>query len=363
MKRRKINIFTLSFIDCITCGLGAIILLFMIVNARSSVQRNEVTKELRGEVERLEREVLIGTKQLVEVRNILEETIEEFVKTEGLSRLVLKTLKEKKSELASYENDTLATKEHINRLKADLLSLEEERKRLEGGSTSKDDYGSKVRRFLGEGDRQYLTDLKVGGKRIFILVDTSASMLDETIVGVIRRRNLADNEKIRSDKWQHLVSSIDWLTTQIPSSSMFQVYAFNETAEPLIKGTEGKWLDASDIDQLDGVVKHLRRTVPQKGTSLVNAFRALQRMTPPPDNIFLLTDSLPTMGEKRSWGKRVSGEKRLSLFNDAVRVLDLKVPVNVILYPMEGDPFASSAYWQLAMVSQGSFFCPSRDWP
>jgi len=363
MKHRKISVFSLSFIDCITCGLGAIILLFVIVNARSSVQRNEITKDLRGEVERLEREVLIGTKHLVEVRNTLEETIEELVKTQGLSRQVIKTIEEKKIELASYENDTLATREHINRLKADLKSLEEELKRLEAGSTSRDDYGSKLRRFAGEGDRQYLTDLKMGGKRIFILVDTSASMLDDTIVGVIRRRNFADEQKVRSDKWQHAVSSIDWLTTQIPPDSKFQVYIFNETAVPLIEGTQGKWLDASDIDQLDGVVKRLRKVVPQKGTSLLNAFSAIRTMTPLPDNIFLLTDSLPTVGKEKPWRKRVSGKKRLSLFNDSVRVLPLQVPVNIILYPMEGDPIASSAYWRLAMITQGSFFCPSRDWP
>ena len=57
MKRRKMNVFSISFIDCITCGLGAIILLFVIVNARSAVHRNEVTKDLRGEVERWEKEV------------------------------------------------------------------------------------------------------------------------------------------------------------------------------------------------------------------------------------------------------------------------------------------------------------------
>ena len=40
MKRRTVNVFSLSFIDCICCGLGAIILLFVIVNAKSAVQRN-----------------------------------------------------------------------------------------------------------------------------------------------------------------------------------------------------------------------------------------------------------------------------------------------------------------------------------
>jgi hypothetical protein len=86
-------------------------------------------------------------------------------------------------------------------------------------------------------------------------------------------------------------------------------------------------------------------------------------MTPTPDNIFLLTDSLPTMGKDKPWKKNVSEKKRLRLFNEAVRILPSRIPVNVILYHMEGDPAAASAYWRLAMVTNGSFFSPSRDWP
>ncbi len=39
------------------------------------------------------------------------------------------------------------------------------------------------------------------------------------------------------------------------------------------------------------------------------------------------------------------------------------VPVNVILFPMEGDPMAASSYWKLAMRSGGSFLSPPEDWP
>jgi hypothetical protein len=363
MKRRTINIFSLAFIDCITCGLGAIILLFVIINARTIYQRNEVTIDLRSEVDRMEKEVLQGKKNLVEVRNTLEQTVEEIVETQGLSRQLIKIFEEKKIELASYENDTLATREHVNRLKADLKSLEEDLKRLKAGAKTRDDEGSKLRRFPGQGDRQYLTDLKTGGKRIFILVDASASMLDETIVGIIRRRNLADQQKLRSAKWQQAVSSIDWLTTQLPPTSKFQVYAFNERAVALIEGTESKWLDAGNVEQLNKVVERLRRVVPQKGTSLVKAFQAMRLMRPKPDNIFLLTDGLPTMGSGKPRRKKVSGKKRLNLFNEAVRVLPQGVPVNVILYHLEGDPGAASAFWRLAAATRGSFFSPSRDWP
>ena len=363
MKRRQVNVFSLSFLDIITCGLGSIILLFVIVNAKSAVQRDVVTSDLRAEVDLRERQVLAGKKDLVEARNALEQTLAQLVQTEGLSREVIETLAEKRIEVADRKNETLATKKHVNKQKADLKSLEEELQRLRAGAKTQDEMGSKLRKFPGQGDRQYLTDLKMGGNRIFILVDTSASMLDETVVGIIRRRNLDDREKLRSAKWQQAVKTIDWLTTQLPSTSKFQVYTFNETAAPLVAITRGTWMETGNVDRLNETVDQLRKVVPEKGTSLLNAFKAIAEMQPAPDNIFLLTDSLPTMGAGKPWRKRVSGDKRLSLFNEAIRRLPSRVPVNIILYPMEGDPLAADAYWRLAKNTRGSFFCPSKDWP
>jgi hypothetical protein len=363
MKNRRLSVFSLSFLDCICCGLGAVILLFVIVNAKSAAYRDEVTSDLRGEVSRMEREVLDGKKDLIEARNTLEKILEQLAKTEGLSRRIIELIREKKVELAYFENETLASKAHINKLKADLKSLEADVRRLEAGSKEDDEYGSKLRRFPGVGDRQYLTDLKMGGNRIFMLVDASASMLADTIVQIIRRRNLKDMEKLKSEKWQQAVATIDWLITHLPLTSRFQVYTFNDSASPLIEGTRGSWLDAGNVDRLDETVDRLRKVIPQKGTSLVNALDALREMRPSPDNIFLLTDSLPTMGARKPLSKRVSGKKRLKLFKEAVQKLPSGVPVNVIMYPMEGDPLAASVFWRLAAETNGSFFCPSRDWP
>jgi hypothetical protein len=363
MKRKRLNVFSLSFLDIITCGLGAIILLFVLVNAKSAARRDSVVSDLRAEVNRIENQVLEGEKQLIMARNELEKTLIELAETRGLSRQVIETIEERKIELADRDKDTLASKSHVNQLKADLKSLEEDVKRLRAGAKARDELGTKLRPFPGQGDRQYLTDLKMGGNRIFILVDSSASMLDETVVGVIRRRNLAVKEKLKSPKWRQTVATIEWLTTQLLPTSQFQAYYFNETAAPLITGTGGTWLNTGDIGTLDKTVAAMRKLVPEKGTSLLNAFNAIGKIKPVPDNIFLLSDSLPTMGEKKPWGKRVSGKKRLSLFYEAIRRLPARIPVNIILYPMEGDPFAASAFWKLARDSGGSFFCPSRDWP
>jgi hypothetical protein len=362
MKRRSINVFNLSFLDIITCGLGAIILLFVLVNAKSTVRRDSITSDFRAEVDRMEMEVLKGKKDLVQARNTMDQTEAQLVQTQGLSRRIIELLEQKKIELTDRENDTLATKAHVNKLKADLKSLEEDLKRLKAGAKTEDDMGTRLRKFPGHGDRQYLTDLKMGGRRIFILVDASASMLDETIVGVLRKRNLNPTEKTKSAKWQQAVATVNWLATQLPQTSKFQIYTFNETAAPVLKGTRGTWLDAGNVDQLNQAADGVRGVVPEKGTSLLNAFTAMHQMKPKPDNIFLLTDGLPTMGASKPWGKMVSSKKRYSLFTKAIRKRP-QAPVNIILYPMEGDPLAPSAYWKLAKVSRGSFFSPAKDWP
>ncbi len=361
MKRRKLTVFSISFIDCICCGLGAIILLFVVVNSQNTAERQRVTAELASETNRWEQEVLEGRRNLVQARNSLEDLTAELAKTEGLSRKILQAFSEKRRELADRDQQTLARREHLDKLKADLTSLEEDVKRLQAGAKREEELGRNLRPFPGQGDRQYLTGLKMGGQRILILVDGSASMLDETVVGVIRRRNMSAAEKLRAPKWRQAVATVDWLTANLPPDSRFQIYVFNESAAPLLEG--GTWIEARDVDRLNQAVEKLRRQPPEKGTSLMNAFEAAARMSPAPDNLFLLTDGLPTMGRDKPWGSRVSADKRLSLFREAVKRLPAGLPVNTILFPMEGDPMAASEFWRLAVDTRGAFMCPAKDWP
>ena len=94
-----------------------------------------------------------------------------------------------------------------------------------------------------------------------------------------------------------------------------------------------------------------------------HAFAVIDRLPERPDNIILLTDGLPTMKTSKPMGYKVSSKKRFGYFRSAVSQLPSGIPVNVILYPMEGDPRAASAFWRLAIETRGSYFCPARDWP
>jgi Mg-chelatase subunit ChlD len=363
MARRKAEVFSLSFLDVIACGFGAIVLFYTIIAAQAGVQRQERNDDLQAEVDRLEEEVLEGYKNLVELRNSLEST-DEAVPAEGLAARIIEEKERLIQQLAEAEKDTLSRREAIERLKQDLKSLEEGTRRLSAGTPSPGQPGTRIKGFVGSGDRQYLTGLKVGGERILILVDVSASMMDETVVNVIRLRNMPETRRMAAGKWRRAVGTVDWLTSQLPGKSKFQVYAFNTQAKALVAGSDGKWLDAGDAGALNDALQALRAVVPQDGTSLENAFNAAAALAPRPDNIIVVTDGLPTQGAAPpAVRKTVDGEARLRLFERAIGKLPSGVPVNVILLPMEGDPLAPGAWWTLARRSNGSFLSPARDWP
>jgi hypothetical protein len=362
-RRRETNIFSLSLLDCICCGFGALILFHMIIASRSGRQYEKVTETLQAEVDKRRKDVLEGKDRLVELRNSFREIEEKRAAAQGLSTRILETLKQIEAELAIYDGQTVAQREHVNKLKADLKSLEEGTKRYSGGTPSQEVPGRNVRSFVGDGDRQYLTGLKVGGKRIFFLADASSSMLAEDIVNAVRRHLFPPATRLRARKWRHAVRSVDWLAAQMPREAQFQLYVFNTRARPVLAGTDGVWLAAKDGATVDKAIVALGQTAPDGGTSLFHAFAAAAAMNPPPDNIILLTDGLPTQGEEPPGRRTVSGKERLRHFDRALDELPRGVPVNVILFPMEGDPMATPAFWKLAMASRGSFMTPSSAWP
>jgi Mg-chelatase subunit ChlD len=362
MARRKTEVFGLSFLDCICCGFGATILIYMVLNSGAKDRSDKELAPLKSETDRLEQQVLEGQANLVELRNTFELIRQQRATAQGLSTRLVDVVHQSREELATFEKDTIAQREHLNKLQADLRSLEEGAKRLSGGIKSREVPGDKVRSFVGDGDRQYLTGLKVGGKRILFLVDASASMLADTIVNAVRRRYLPEADRVRADKWRKAVRAVDWLSAQVPRDAQFQIYVFNTKARPILAGTDGTWLGTRD-GKLDQAVANLRGTAPEGGTSLQAAFAVAAAMSPPPDNILLLTDGLPTQGLTAPSGRTVSGKERLRIFDRALRALPPGIPVNILLYPMEGDPMAAPAFWKLAIATRGSFLTPSKDWP
>ena len=360
-KKRDFTTFNLSFLDIMSCGFGAVILVFLIMNHSIEQQSQELNQNLLSEVNMLEEDVADGDEGLVRLRNTLSEVDLQMVEAQGLATRITEDKDNYEALIEDRKRDGFTDRSDIDTLKAEVQSLEKEVKKLR--EASREDSGTSARTFIGDGNRQYLTGLNLGGRHIAILLDVSSSMLADKLVQIIRLRNMGDDVQRRADKWTRSLNTVDWLTAQLPVGSKYQVITFNTKAKAALPGTDGKWLEVANQAQLEKMSTQLRKIIPSGGTSLENAFIALQRLSPAPDNIFLLTDGLPTQGASPPRGSKVSGKARQQLYRQAIKQLPGNVPVNIILAPMEGDPMAASELWQLAQVSNGSFLSPSRDWP
>lgn len=354
--RQPFSTFSLSFLDIMSCGFGAIVLLFIIIRHDADVQIEVVTQDRSAEVKLLEEDITHGQEQLVRVRNSIAALDQELVETQGAARRIDERIELARRQLLELDQ---SSPQDVDSLELELASLRQRLETLQAEAQSGDD----MQRFLGQGQRQYLTGLKLGGARVLILVDSSASMLDHTLVNIIRRRNMSDDVKRSSPKWQRTVNTVRWLTAQLPAHSTFQIYAFNTGYQSMVNDSEGHWLSLADAANLETAMTNLQSVVPEGGTSLENVFLSIQNFEQLPDNIYLITDGLPTQGREAPRRGTISGRERERLFVSAVDNLPAGIPVNIILMPMEGDPMAAASFWKLAQATNGAFLTPSEDWP
>jgi len=360
-KRRETNVFSLSFLDIMSCGFGAVILIFVVIQHGSVATPQESNLQMMAEIKRIEIEVLNETENLVQLKNTVQQRDDEIATTEEAIITIIQQIKALEQQIAAVLENGASNDKSIEELKSDLKQLEQEAASLE--SSVNEQTGSDARSFVGDGDRQYLSGVHLGGEHILILLDASASMLDKTIVNIVRRRNMSLEKKLESPKWQRALKTVDWVVANIPRSANVQLFGFNETAWPAVAGSEGSWIRTEDRADVEVALEQLRQVEPKGGTSLHQAFELARNLVPQPDSIFLIVDSLPTIGAQPSDARIVSSRDRVRLFGDALNSLPQNVPVTVILFPMEGDPIAAPSYWRLAQITGGAFLSPPEDWP
>lgn len=355
--RRNISAFSLSFLDIMSCGFGAVVLLFLIIKHQVDVAVQVPEYDLSVEVDTLRDEIGAVEAETGRLRAQSDDLDEAIRAARESARRVQDQLASARAGAPS--RGATGTRE-IEDLKAALRRMESDRKKVQAQIYEK---SRNVRTFVGEGNREYLTGIQLGGRRILILLDKSASMLDETIVNVIRRRNMGDTAKRRSAKWRQALATVDWITARFPAQSEFQIYTFDVDAKPALAASRGRWLSVSDTRSLNDAVAATKDLVPSGGSSLERAFMVIDQLSPRPDNVYLITDGLPTQGLGTPRGTTVSGRDRLRLFESAVTRIPRGIPINVVLLPMEGDPMAPSAFWQIALYTRGAFLSPAHDWP
>ncbi len=86
-KKRSTEVFSMSFLDCMSCGFGAVILFFMIINSQSKANIDQ-NKDVQSQADKLEIEILDGRKNLALARTSIQKLeIEELELKDKISNI------------------------------------------------------------------------------------------------------------------------------------------------------------------------------------------------------------------------------------------------------------------------------------
>lgn len=164
-RRRNVEAFSLSFLDCICCGFGAIILLLVLSKIYEPVVVEEADEDLRKLIALLQQE-------LFDIR--------------GTTTILDRTLKVVKEE-------TFATKTELGELQGDLSKIEGQYKASQDTEDETVDVGElrvarqklseeqkRLQPYYRRPDADAVAGIPVDSEYIIFVIDTSGSMLDQS---------------------------------------------------------------------------------------------------------------------------------------------------------------------------------------
>lgn len=327
-------------------------LVFMLVKHNVSNSTPEADL-LLGDVQRLELKQEELQQTLLQLQNISQSEAEKIARLKAKLAQLEGALSQKKLSLAQKKNQLAALKKDISTRpiarKEDLVE---------------DDRG---------GEETYLMGLKVEGKRIAVLIDSSASMTDEALIDIIKRKNGFVTDKKLGPKWLRTKRTARWLLARVPKTSQLAVISYNASAKLL---GSANWLKRDNPANLVALYGELDTLIPEGATNLQKGLQIVSQLGV--TDLYLITDGLPTVGESRyaslnpfascssllGKSSTISGECRVKLFRQTIQDSSLReVKVNVILLPIEGDPDAVNEYWAWAALSGGLVISPAVNWP
>ncbi|OHE89347.1 MAG: hypothetical protein A3G75_06700 [Verrucomicrobia bacterium RIFCSPLOWO2_12_FULL_64_8] len=348
-KRREVQVFSLSFMDVICCGFGAVLLIFILTTGRQSHISESDLAQLRTILGRLEREL-----DIERVDN------ERLAKSMTATNLDLNRVREQNTveqkKLTTLQQDLKMLLQQATTLNTELSDL-----RLLKQAVPEEK--KETAPVPNAGRENYLSGLKIDGEFVLILLRASGSMLDDTIDGAVARLEDPDYKKREAPKWQRSVQAVQWMIATLDPETHFQVFIFNEDTTALLPNRADDWFSPRDAATVTEVINKLQQLVPRGSANLERAFTTIRYMGRLPDSIVLITDGLPTMSDSVPGQSDVDSNLRIRFFRAAQRTLPARVPINTILFPMSGDPAAPALFWNLAIATRGAMLCPSRDWP
>ena len=363
--------FGLSFLDVLCCGLGAAVLLLLIVKHGPAESSVDSEGYLIQQITRIQDQLAARTRELDNLAIAVTES--EFKIAEKVAQKQAGTAIQ--SARMTYYLDL------IKQLNAERQSLKSARSQLFAAQAKKLIEEAEAKKASEVIDSQ-LTGLLIRDTGVVILLDASASMLSRSIVEIIRLR--ASNQRIQQNakKWVTARESAKWVYKKIADSGTYQLFLFNDEVRDgrgsVVNSSTGvSWQNkgAKVLPAIDTIDKAL----PRGATDLKSVLEVVARLTPKPRQVVLITDGLPTLPGKSFLGRLrdcpskkrgvtpiVSPVCRLSVYLNAIKVVEkdlVDVPFDVVLLPLDGDSNAVYAYWLLTSLSGGRLISPAEGWP
>ena len=349
-KRRTEDGFNLSFLDVMACGLGAVVLIFILVDF------NAFSDTAAPEQKKLESELAAAEREQQQLQKSIDEINENIAMEAG-----------KQDESQQNQNETTRQQDKLLQDISSQLAVVADLENQLAAVASIPTPDANIA-MSGTGEQSYITGMRVEGKHIGILIDKSASMMGDNLIEVLSKLALPDNKKIASAKWRRTRRVANWLLARLPQTSKVSVVAFSDTASVLGMRPVNT---AGASGSLKAIAKQIGEIVPDGGTNLQDGLATMMKANPDLTDLYLITDGLPTLGEGLplkcrnfiSSKKSISSDCRQLLFLETVKRGPRGVTVNVILLPIEGDPFAPSLYWSWTNSNGGTFLSPAPEWP
>ena len=204
-RRREFEIFSMSFLDAICCGFGAMILLFLLIRVGEPGRLEQAERDLDGLIAQYEQE-------LNEILGETDRVRREEISTTDKLRIETMTTEELQARLERIRAEVLAVADP---------TLETEQNRL---ASARQTLSEEMRRLLAD-YRPPIDDYKVGGipvdsEYIIFLIDTSGSM--------------------QQFQWDRVQAQLRETLEVYPTVKGIQI--MNDEGEYMFKSYRGEWI-------------------------------------------------------------------------------------------------------------------------
>ncbi len=163
-KNKAVEIFSLSFLDVVSCGFGAIILLLVLIKASEPLVQDAISTDLSGKVEETKHHITATQEKNKAITKSIQSHIRQLISEEGKLEKLEDRLNSVQTKLDRAASDTAAQRIIKNQMEIATQDLTEEMKRLQQQS-----------RPLNFSD-SVIGGVPVDSEYIIFIIDTSGSM-------------------------------------------------------------------------------------------------------------------------------------------------------------------------------------------